>query len=403
MQNRLALIFILLTVTIDTIGIGIIFPVLPDLIEEVTGRPIGESALWGGVLATSFALMQFLFGPVIGNISDRCGRRPVMLTALAIMALDYLVMAVAQTIWLLVIGRIVAGITAATYATASAYMADISAPSERARNFGLIHAGFGIGFVLGPLLGGLLATIDLRAPFWAAAAIAGANFLFGLIVLPESLAETKRRSFSWRRANPLSAFRAIGTLPGLKPYLWVMFVYSVAFQSYPSIWAFFGKARFGWDPEWIGLSLAIYGISSTIIMIVAVAPAIRWWGERNAAIYGMTFEVGTFIFFGLVRSGTWALICLPMAAVGGVAGPAMQGFMSNATPDDQQGELQGVLSSIAAVAMTLSPMVMTAVFFFFTREGAPIYSPGAPFLLSAVLMVVCVLILVVRPRARAIA
>lgn len=403
MQHRLALIFILLTVTIDTIGIGIIFPVLPDLIEEVTGRPIGQSALWGGVLATSFALMQFLFGPVIGNLSDRYGRRPVMLTALAVMALDYLVMAVAQTIWLLILGRIVAGITAATYATASAYMADISTPSERAKNFGLIHAGFGIGFVLGPLLGGLLATIDLRAPFWAAAAIAGANFIFGCIVLPESLAPAKRRGFTWRRANPLAAFRAIGTLPGLRPYLWVIFVYSVAFQSYPSIWAFFGKARFGWDPEWIGISLAIYGVSSTLVMIFAVAPAIRWWGERNTAIYGMGFEVGTFVFFGLVRSAPWALVCLPMAAVGGVAGPAIQGITSNATPDDQQGELQGVLSSIAAVAMSVSPIVMTAVFFFFTRDGAPVHAPGAPFLLSALLMVVCVLILVVRPRARAMA
>jgi len=299
----------------------------------------------------------------------------------------------------LVIGRIVAGITAATYATASAYMADISRPSERAKNFGLIHAGFGIGFVLGPLLGGVLSTIDLRAPFWAAAAIAGANFIFGLIVLPESLSPEKRRAFSWRRANPLAAFRAIGTLPGLRPYLWVMFFYSVAFQSYPSIWAFYGKARFGWDPSWIGLSLAIYGISSTLVMIFAVAPAIRRWGERNASIYGMGFEVATFVFFGLVRSGAWALTCLPMAAIGGVAGPAMQGYMSNATPDDQQGELQGVLSSIAAVAMSVSPLVMTGVFFFFTREGALIFSPGAPFLMSALLMVVCVLILVVRPRA----
>lgn len=400
MHNRLALTFILLTITIDTIGIGIIFPVLPDLIEEVTGRPVGESALWGGVLAASFAVMQFLFGPVIGNLSDRFGRRPVMLLALAIMALDYIFMAVAQTIWLLIIGRVIAGITSATYATANAYVADITAPQQRARNFGLIHAAFGIGFVLGPLLGGLLSTIDLRAPFWAAAAIAGANLTFGFFVLPESLATENRRTFSWRRANPLAAFRAIGNLPGLRPYLWVMLFYSVAFQSYPSVWAFYGKARFGWDPKWIGISLTIYGLCSTLVMVFAVAPAIRRWGEQKTAIYGMTFEVGTFVFFGLIRSGYWALSGTPLAAVGGVAGPAMQGFMSNTTPDNRQGELNGVLSSIEAVGMSISPLVMTSVFFFFTREGSAVFSPGAPFLLSAVLMVVCILILVVRPRAR---
>jgi DHA1 family tetracycline resistance protein-like MFS transporter len=400
MQNRLALIFILLTVTIDSIGIGIIFPVLPDLIETVTGRPVGESALWGGVLATAFALMQFLFGPVIGNVSDRYGRRPIMLIALAIMALDYLVMAVAQTIWLLVIGRVVAGITAATYATATAYIADISKPSERAKSFGLIGAGFGIGFVLGPLLGGILSTIDLRAPFWAAAAIAGANLVFGFFVLPESLAPEKRRSFSWRRANPLAAFRAIGNLPGLRPYLWVIFVFTVAFQSYPSIWSFYGKARFGWDAWWIGMSLAFYGIAMALVQAFLVGPAIRLWGERKTTIYGLTLDIAGFVFYGFVTSGFWAIAVTPILTLSGVAAPALQGILSNATPDDQQGELQGVLSSIAAVGMSVSPMVMTAVFFFFTREGAAIYSPGAPFLLSALLMVVCVLILVVRPRAR---
>lgn len=403
MQKRLALIFILATVTIDSIGVGIIFPVLPDLIENVTGRPVGASALWGGALATSFALMQFLFSPIIGNLSDRWGRRPVMLIALAIMALDYLLMAVAHTIWLLLIGRIIAGITAATYATASAYMADISAPSERARNFGLIGAGFGIGFVLGPLLGGVLSTIDLRAPFWAAAGIAGLNFAFGLAVLPESLSPVNRRVFTWARANPLASFRAISGLPGLKPYLWVLFVFSVAFQSYPSIWAFFGKARFGWDAWWIGISLALFGISIAIVQAVLVGPSIRRWGEQRTAVYGMSVDTIAFVFYGFVTSGAWAIAFTPVTALAGVAGPALQGIMANATPDDQQGELQGVLGSIAAISMTLSPLAMTSVFFFFTREGGAIFAPGAPFLLSAVLMVVCVLILVARPRAAATA
>jgi DHA1 family tetracycline resistance protein-like MFS transporter len=254
--------------------------------------------------------------------------------------------------------------------------------------------------VLGPLLGGILSTIDLRAPFWAAAAIAGANLVFGFFVLPESLAPEKRRSFSWRRANPLAAFRAIGNLPGLRPYLWVIFVFTVAFQSYPSIWSFYGKARFGWDAWWIGMSLAFYGIAMALVQAFLVGPAIRLWGERKTTIYGLTLDIAGFIFYGFVTSGFWAIAVTPILTLSGVAAPALQGILSNATPDDQQGELQGVLSSIAAVGMSVSPMVMTAVFFFFTREGAAIYSPGAPFLLSALLMVVCVLILVVRPRAR---
>ncbi len=401
MQNRLALLFILTTVMINSIGIGIIFPVMPELMREVTGADLSTASLWGGALATSFAVMQFLCGPIVGNLSDRFGRRPVMLIALVVMATDYLIMAVAGSVWLLLVGRIVAGAAAATYSTANAYVADLSAPDQRARNFGYIGAAFGLGFIAGPLLGGIAAEWGTRAPFWAAAAIAALNAIFGLVALPESLRAEKRRPFRLARANPFGSFRAIGQLPGLRRLLAIMLLYTVAFQSYPSIWAFFGTERFGWDAWWNGLSLALFGGFMVVVQGFLVAPAIRIWGERNTAAYGMTLEVVTFGFYGFVSSGFWALVFTPVASIAGIAGPALSGIMANATPDDQQGELQGVIASVSAIAMGLAPMLMTSVFWAFTHEGAAHYLPGAPFLLSGVLMVASVIVLVVPARERA--
>lgn len=399
MQSRLALVFVLLTVMIDSIGIGIIFPVLPDLLKSVTGADISTASLWGGVLATSFALMQFLFGPAVGNLSDRFGRRPVMLTALAAMAFDYAIMAIASSVWVLLIGRIVAGIAAATYATANAYIADISPPEGRAKNFGLIGAAFGLGFILGPLTGGFAATLGPRAPFWFAAAISGANFLFGLFVLPESLSPSNRRTFVISRANPFAAFRAIGHLPGMRRYLAIMFLYTLAFQSYGSVWSFFGAERFGWNAWWNGLSLAAFGVSMVVVQAFLVAPSIKAFGAKRTAAAGMAIDVVAFGFFGLVTSGFWALAFTPIGALAGVAGPALQGMMANQTPDDQQGEMQGVTSSVAAVAMGIAPMIMTTIFWYFTSPGAPFYSPGAPFLLASLFMAVCVAVLVADKRA----
>lgn len=399
MQSRLALAFILLTVMIDSIGIGIIFPVMPDLLEQVTGADISTASLWGGLLGTAFAVMQFLFGPVIGNLSDRFGRRPVMLIALGVMAFDYLIMAIADSVWVLLIGRMVAGIAAATYATANAFVADISSPDERARNFGYIGAAFGVGFILGPLIGGFAAELGPRAPFWIAAAVSGANLVFGWFVLPESLGADSRRDFSIKRANPFASFRAVGHLPGLRRYLVIMFFYMLAFQSYGSVWSFYGTERFGWDAWWNGLSLAAFGICMAVVQAFCVAPAVRLWGERKTAAYGMTIDIVTFGFYGFVTSGFWALVFTPFAAVAGVAGPALQGLMTNATPDDQQGELQGVVASVSSVAMGIAPMIMTTIFWMFTRPGAPVYSPGAPFLLSAAIMAICVAVLVADKRA----
>lgn len=398
MRPNLALTFILLTVLLDAIGIGLIFPVMPDLMIEVTGRSLADAALWGGVLTAAFAVMQFLCGPIVGNLSDRFGRRSVLLTSLAVMALDYVLMALAHTVWLLLIGRIIAGMAAATHSTANAYVADITAPDDRAKRFGLIGAAFGAGFVAGPMIGGLLAGIDSRAPFWAAALLAAGNFAFGLLILPESLRPDLRRPFTLARANPLSSFAAIRRLPGLKPLLLVSFIYAVTFNVWPAIWSYYGKAAFGWDAWWIGLSLAIFGICMAVSQATLMQPMITRFGERRTALIGMAAEVTTYGFYAFVSSGLLALLFTPISAFGGVTGPALQAMMSRATPETQQGELQGIATSLNALSMILAPLVMTWIFGIFTRDDAPRHWPGAPFLLSALLMVAAVVVFVVKTR-----
>lgn len=386
---RPAVVFILLTLMIDAMGVGLIIPVMPDLIQEVqAGSTLSTAALWGGVLSTTFAVMQFLFGPVVGNLSDRFGRRPILLVSLVVMALDYLVMAVAGSIWLLLLGRVVGGITAATGSTANAYMADISDAKDRAANFGLVGAAFGVGFVLGPLIGGLLAEYGTRAPFYAAAALATANAIFGYFVLKETVTDAIRRPFEWRRANPLGTFRQLGRLPGIAPLLWVFFFYQVAFMVYPAVWSFFGKERFDWDPSTIGLSLALFGIMLAIVQGGLIRPVMRLLGERGTVVYGHLFDIGAFLALAFVTSGTVALILTPLAAFAAVITPALQGIMSRTVGQDAQGELQGALTSVSALAMIVSPMVMTGVFAAFTAPDAPMYLPGAPFLLSGLLIAI---------------
>lgn len=392
---RPAVLFIVITMVIDAMGIGLIIPVMPDLLQDVGAPDLGTAALWGGLLTTIFAVMQFCFGPVIGGLSDKLGRRPVLLLSLVVMALDYLLMAVAGTLWLLILGRVIGGITAATQATANAYMADISAPEDRAANFGLLGAAFGAGFVLGPLVGGVLAEFGTRAPFYAAAALSALNAVFGYFVLRETLPPENRRRFDWRRANPLGSFRQLGRLPGIGALLLVFFIYQVAFAVYPAIWSFFGKERFGWDPATIGLSLGLFGIMLAIVQGVLIRPVLRFLGERGTVIYGHVFDICAFLALAFVTSGTVALILTPMAALAAVITPALQGIMSKAVGPDAQGELQGALTSLSALAMIFSPLVMTYTFAAFTGETAPVYLPGAPFLLSACL-VACALAVFIR-------
>ncbi|MEM9717356.1 MAG: MFS transporter, partial [Pseudomonadota bacterium] len=276
--------------------------------------------------------------------------------------------------------------------TAAAYMADISEPEDKAANFGLIGAAFGVGFVLGPLMGGLLAEYGTRAPFYAAAALAAANFVFGYFVLPETVTDKIRRPFEWRRANPLGAFRHINKLPGLGRLMLISFVYAIAFFVYPGVWAYFGAEQFGWGPGMIGLSLGVFGIGIAVVQGVLMRPILRVLGERNAVIAGLSIDVLAFVALGFIQNGWIALALTPLTALGSIAGPALQGIMSRRADDNQQGELQGALASINAVATVLAPLVVTQTFWYFTKDSTAIYLPGAPFLLSALLTIGCIVI-----------
>ncbi|WP_299891150.1 TCR/Tet family MFS transporter [uncultured Ruegeria sp.] len=383
---RLPFVFVLSTVMIDAMGIGLVLPIMPQLIVEVQGGTLANAAIWGGILSTAFAAMQFVFGPILGNLSDAYGRRTVLLVSLFVMALDYVVMAIAGSIWLLLIGRIVGGITAATHSTAAAFMADVSKPHEKAANFGLIGAAFGIGFVLGPVIGGLLSEFGTRAPFWAAAGLSAMIFGIGVFVMPETVTDKTRRPFNLRRANPVNSLKAIAALPGIRPMLWVYFLYSVSIYVYPAIWSYFTTERFGWSPQMIGLSLGVYGIGMAAVQGGLIRPATQYLGERMTIVYGMIFEIVSFALLAFLTNGTIALMLIPITALGAVITPALQAMMSRATPDSQQGELQGVLTALHALSMVISPLLMTSIFAQFIKPDAAIYLPGAPFLLALGLM-----------------
>lgn len=397
-QRRRAITFILVTLTLDAMGIGLILPVMPDLIREVEGGTLGTAALWGGILATTFAVMQFIFGPILGSLSDRYGRRSVLLISLLVMTVDYLVMAVAGSIWLLFVTRVVGGITAATQSTAAAFIADISKPEEKSANFGLIGAAFGVGFVLGPVIGGLLGEWGTRAPFYAAAALGALNLVFGYFVLPETVTDSIRRPFLWRRANPFGAFRALGQLDGVRRLIFLVFLYEFAFIVYPATWAYFTKEAFGWSPGMVGASLALFGIGIAIVQGALIRPALKRFGERGTIIYGIAFNFAAFVLLTVITTGWVALAFIPVTALGAVVTPALQGLMSQRAGDDQQGELQGVIASAKSIAMIFSPLVMTQLFWMFTNDTG-LYFPGAAFALSAAIMIVCMITFLGRPRA----
>ncbi|MEM8775155.1 MAG: MFS transporter [Pseudomonadota bacterium] len=400
MTSRLPVVFILLTVMIDAMGIGLIIPVMPGLILDVQGGALANAALWGGLLSFSFAIMQFLCGPLVGNLSDWFGRRPVLLVSLFVMALDYLVMAVAGSIWLLLVGRIVGGITAATQSTAAAYMADTSPPEKRGASFGLVSAALGLGFVLGPPIGGLLGNIDVRAPFYAAAALAFANFVFGYFVLTESVTEETRRPFRLSRANPFGALRQIRALPGLGRLLLVLLLYQLAFNTYPAVWSYFATARFAWDPLMIGLSLTVFGVSMALVQGGLIRISIARLGEITTVQIGFFFALVSFAVLGFISNGTAALILIPFSALAAMTVPALQAIMSQQTPENAQGELQGIFTSVGALAMIFAPITMTSIFAAFTAEGAPIFLPGAPFLAAFALTVVGFLIFRGAPQRK---
>ncbi|WP_282181554.1 TCR/Tet family MFS transporter [Aliiroseovarius marinus] len=388
MQKRGAIWFILATILLDAVGIGIVFPIMPDLMERVGAANTADGAFWGGILMASYAAMQFLFAPVIGGISDSLGRRPVLLLALVTLAVDYVIMALATTLWWLLIGRVLAGIAGATYITATAYLADISKPEERAANFGLIGATFGIGFVMGPAIGGLVASVHITAPFWLAAGLAALNVAFGLFLLPESLAPEKRRAFTKRDLNPFGSILDAFRLPGLMLPLVLIFAFEFANMVYPTLWAFWTREVFGWGTALIGISLASYGIAVAFTQGVVMRFMLPKLGEYRTLIFSIICAIAAFVAFGLTGS-VWVMFTfIIVAALADMAPPTMTAMMANMVSEDRQGLLQGVIASLGSIAAVIAPMVVTGVFQYFADADAPIYLPGAPFLLSGLMVLI---------------
>lgn len=392
-----AIFFLMATLFIDTVGFGIVMPVFPQLVMRLGQGDIAQATRVGGWLALLYALAQFLFGPVMGNLGDRFGRRPVLLASLAGFGIDYLLMGFAPSLAWLFIGRLVAGLFGAVYGPANAALADLSQPEDRAHVFGLVGAAFGVGFIVGPALGGLLGELSPRAPFFAASALAGANFLYGLFVLPESLSEDKRRPFEWRRANPLGALLTLRHAPGVLTLALVFFFWELATLVYPCTWSFHAIARYGWSSGMIGLSLAWTGLCMGLVQTLAVGRIVTRLGERRAGALGMATATAGFLALIFASQGWMVFVILTVTALQGLAHPSLTAMMSRGVSETQQGEVQGFLGSVTALASILGPLVLNEPLSFFTSPAAPFHFPGAAFAVASVFGLVAILLLMARP------
>lgn len=393
-STKKALLFIFLTVAINSMGIGLIMPVMPQLLAELTNEPVNIAAKWGGALTLVYALMQFLCGPTLGNLSDRFGRRPVLLIAMLVLAADYLIMALSTSLAILFAGRIMSGMAGATFSSASAYIADVSSPEDRAKNFGIIGAGFGVGFVVGPAIGGLLGELGPRAPFFAAAALSLTNAVYGYLVLPETLSPEKRRAFDWRRANPFGALKQISKFPTVVALLFAIFLFDIAHYVYPAVWSYHSELVFGWGPGEIGASLAAVGVGFALVqgwLIRIVEPK---FGPAKTLLIALTANGCALVGLAFATTGFHAYLFMPFAALGAMATPAFTGLMANDIPDDAQGELQGIISSVAGISMIVSPLLMTQLFGYFASDDAVVYFPGAPYMMAAILSVIAIAIVI---------
>ena len=390
--KQAALGFIFVTLLIDVMGFGIIIPVLPHLIQHLIHGSISDAAPYAGLLALAYASMQFLFSPLIGNLSDKFGRRPVLLSSLLGFGIDYLFLAFAPTIWWLFVGRLIAGITGASFTTASAYIADISTPEKRAANFGLVGVAFGLGFIIGPVIGGILGNYNTQYPFLAAAALALLNTAYGYFILPESLSLENRRPLELKRCSPW------GTLIQLAKYKTViglavsLFLVYFAVQSVQSVWTFYTIQKFQWSNALVGYSLGFVGLLVAIVQGGLIRIVIPKIGQQRSIWIGlMLYSLGLILFAFASKSWMMFAFLIPYC-LGGIAGPALQGYMSNSVPANEQGELQGGLTSLVSLSTIFGPVIMTWSFSYFTKPGAPFQFPGAPFLLGSILMLASALL-----------
>ena len=379
---RKALAIIFVTVFIDLLGFGIVLPLLPRY-----GEAFDASGMTLGLLMSSFSAMQFLFAPIVGGLSDAFGRRPVLMAALATLAVDYVIMALAESFWLLLVGRVLAGIAGATYITATAYIADISPPENRAANFGLIGATFGIGFVMGPALGGVLAAWHITAPFWVAAGFSALGVLFGLVVLPESLAPEKRRRIVRADLNPFAAIRDAFRLPGLALPLLLLFAFEFANMVYPTLWSFWAREAYGWSAALIGGSFAFYGIGVAVTQGAVLPALIPRIGEYRTLILGVAAGIVALVALGLTPPAFLVFVLIPISCLADMVPPTATAMMSNLVAEDRQGVLQGVIASLGSIAAVIAPLIVTPLFHAFAAPDAPLYLPGMPFLAAGVLLI----------------
>jgi MFS transporter, DHA1 family, tetracycline resistance protein len=394
-----SLTFIFITLLLDVTGLGIIIPVLPDLIKGMTGGDISKVSSYIGWLTFAYAAMQFVFSPVIGGLSDRFGRRPVLLCSLFGFGIDYILMGWAPTIGWLFVGRIISGITGASITTASAYIADVSAPEKRSQNFGLIGLAFGLGFIIGPVIGGLLGQFGARIPFFAAAGIALLNAAYGYFILPESLPPDRRRKFEWKRANPIGTMKHLGRYPVILSMIGSLICVYLASHATQSTWTVYTIEKFGWNSKWIGYSLGFVGMMIAIVQGGLIRIIIPRLGQKRSIYFGLAFYAAGFICFSLASKGWMMFAFVIPFSLGGICGPALQSVISGQVPPNEQGELQGALTSLISITSIFGPLLMTNLFSFFTKSSSPVYFPGAPFMMGALLSVLS-MFLAMRSLAR---
>ena len=390
--------FVLLTVFTYSAGFGIIMPVLPELIVELEGVSLSKATLLGGFIAASYAVFQFLMGPFVGNLGDRFGRRPVFLLSLLGFSIDFIIMGFALNIIWLFVGRAIAGALGAIFGPANAAMADLSTDEERAKGFGMVGAAFGIGFVIGPALGGLLGGYGTRVPFFVAGGMAFVTLVYGWFAFPETMLEENRRSFSLKRANPLGALLSLKKVPSVLGISLVYMLWLVSANVYPVSWAYFAPAQYGWDSRMVGVSLTFVGLSMALAQLFLIGRMVKAIGERSTAIIGILFGIAGMLTFGFVNNSVVALMLCMGVGIQGMAMPSINALMSRRTPNDMQGELQGFNGSLAALSALIAPLIYNTTLFYYTSEQAPVRFAGAPFAVSAGLGFVALFALIlVRP------
>jgi DHA1 family tetracycline resistance protein-like MFS transporter len=388
MKNRKAAIgFIFFTILIDVIGFGIIIPVIPKLLTSMTGGTISDASKYGGWLMFSFAVMQFIFSPVLGALSDQYGRRKILLISLFGFGCDYLLASWAPTLGWLFVGRILAGVMGASFTTAAAYIADVSTDENRAQNYGMLGAAFGLGFIIGPTLGGLLGQIGPRVPFLFSAGLTFLNWLYGYFILPESLDEEHRRTFDWKRANPVGSLLQLKKYPTVFGLVGSLILIYLAAHAVQSTWTYFNMHTFNWNERTVGLSLGFVGILVVLVQAVLIRFTVPKLGQKRSLYLGFSFyALGLFLFAFATKSWMMFAFCIPYC-LGGIAGPALQGIITGQIPKNAQGELQGALTSLQSVTTIIGPLLMTSVFYYFTRENSPVHFPGSAFLLGSLLII----------------